>query len=331
MYDPELDRFKSDIHFLQYAIERYGYLRDRRKSSRASHVLRHPGNGDKIVVRRESDGHWTYFSLRDDRDNGTILDFVRGRERSRSFGEVCDELRRWLGTARPEAASWASEPKERQRDPRSVAQVFAAAHVASDSPYLRSRGLRPDTLDHPRFAGTWREDSRGNVLFAHHDDAGQLTGFEVKNRGYTRFSTGGTKSAWQSAAEADDRFAVFTESAIDALSHHQLHPDRAARSRYLSTAGARWSPRSTPMTRAARSPPGSRNSRGRTPTSPSRATSRRARKTGMRRCRRLRPRDEHRFAAPRSPRRCTPMPPGLGQAHGDPPRHARSDPRLRPR
>jgi hypothetical protein len=64
MYDAELDRFKSDISLLRYAIERHGYQRDRRKSSRSSHVLRHLASDDKIIVRRNPDGHWTYFYFR---------------------------------------------------------------------------------------------------------------------------------------------------------------------------------------------------------------------------------------------------------------------------
>ena len=79
MHDDELHRFKSDIHFLQYAADRYGYQRDGRESSVASHVLRHPATNDKIVVRKDKDGHWTYFSVRDDRDHGTIIDFVQRR------------------------------------------------------------------------------------------------------------------------------------------------------------------------------------------------------------------------------------------------------------
>jgi hypothetical protein len=79
--------------------------------------------------------------------------------------------------------------------------------------------------------------ARGNVLFAHSDDAGAVTGFEVKNHGFTGFAAGGRKTAWQSAARPDDRALVITESAIDALSHHQLHPQERSAVRYLSTAG----------------------------------------------------------------------------------------------
>ncbi len=238
MYDPELDRFKSDIHLVQYAIERCGYQRDPRESSRVSHVLRHPANGDKIVVRRAPGGHWIYFSVRDDRDNGTIVDFVGKRERVSSFRELRDGLRRWLGIAPALPVDWSPRPSAPAPDRRSVFRAFAVAREVTDSPYLRERGLHLETLRDPRFAGTWRQDARGNALFAHRDDAGELTGFEIKNRGFTRFAPGGTKSAWQSGVDADDRFAVVTESAIDALSYHQLHRDRADRGRYLSTAGA---------------------------------------------------------------------------------------------
>jgi Toprim-like len=238
MHDPELDRFKSDIHLAQYAIERCGYQRDRRESSRVSHVLRHPANHDKIIVRRAPGGHWIYFSVRDDRDHGTIIDFVRLRERPSSFGELRDELRRWLGIAPSPPVDWSGSPNAPAPDRHSVGRAFAAAREVTESPYLRERGLRPETLCDPRFAGTWRQDARGNVLFAHRDDGGELTGFEIKNRGFTRFAPGGTKSTWQSGTDADDRFAVVTESAIDALSYHQLHRDRADRARYFSTAGA---------------------------------------------------------------------------------------------
>jgi hypothetical protein len=235
MHDDELHRFKCDIHFLHYAADRYGYRRDRRESSVGSHVLRHPATDDKIVVRKDRDGHWTYFSVRDDRDHGTIIDFVQRRGRHLSLGSVREELRSWLGTARPVPDALETPRRSRPAQRRPVAEVFEAARLASTCDYLCARGLRPETLSDPRFAGTWRLDARGNVLFAHRDETGALTGFEVKNRGFTGFAAGGTKSVWQSRAFPGDQKLVITESAIDALSHYQLYRDAA---RYVSTAGA---------------------------------------------------------------------------------------------
>ena len=241
MHDDELHRFKSDIHFLHYAADRYGYRRSRRESSVASHVLRHPATDDKIVVRKDRDGHWTYFSVRDDRDHGTIVDFVQRRTWHSSLGSVRQELRSWLGTARPLPETLELPRRSAPAKRQSVAEVFEAARVASTCDYLAARGLRPETLSDRRFAGTWRVDTRGNVLFAHRDDTGELTGFEVKSRGFTGFASGGKKTAWQSRALPDDQVLVITESAIDALSHHQLYRDAA---RYVSTAGT---PSSTQM------------------------------------------------------------------------------------
>lgn len=236
MYDHELDCFKRDIHLVAFAVERYGYVRDRRESSRASHVLRHEASDDKIVVRQDADGHWTYFSVRDGRDNGTVIDFVQARG-GRGLREVREELRRYLGSARPPPEHPATSPRPARLDTRSVEEAFAQARRADNSPYLNARGLRPETLGDRRFADTWRLGPYQNVLFAHRDDTGAVTGFEVKNQGLTGFATGGRKSAWQSQARPDDRALVLTESAIDALSHYQLHPEHAGRTRYLSTAG----------------------------------------------------------------------------------------------
>jgi hypothetical protein len=241
MHDFELHQFKSDVDLVQYAIDRYGYQRDRRESSRASHVLRHSATNDKIVVRKAPDGHWTYFSVRDDRDHGTIVDFVKARGRHSSLGHVREELRQWLGTARPivdYGAPVVAAASAAPRDGRALAKAFAAASGADNSPYLNTRGIRPETLRHPRFAGTWGLDGRGNTLFVHTTDAGAVTGFEIKNRGFTGFATGGTKSAWRSAARTTDAAIVLTESAIDALSYFQIHSGQADRSRFLSTGGA---------------------------------------------------------------------------------------------
>jgi hypothetical protein len=241
MHDFELHRFKTDIDLVQYATDRYGYQRDRRESSRACHVLRHAVTNDKIIVRKASDGHWTYFSVRDDRDQGTIVDFVQARGRHTSLGHVREELRHWLGTSPPivdYGVPFVAAASAAPRDGRAVARAFAVASGADNSPYLNTRGIRPETLRDPRFAGTWKLDRRNNTLFVHTTETGQLTGFEIKNRGFTGFATGGTKTAWQSAARPTDDALVITESAIDALSYFQLHPGARDRTRYLSTGGA---------------------------------------------------------------------------------------------
>ena len=128
MHGDEFDRFKTDINLVEYAADRYGYQRVRRESSRASASLRHPANDDKVIVSKASRGHWVYFSVRDDRDNGTIVDFILRRE-NKSLGEVRDDLRQWLGMPRPERSPSDRAPDlrpvERSRD--AVVAAIAAA------------------------------------------------------------------------------------------------------------------------------------------------------------------------------------------------------------
>lgn len=235
MHDDELEQFKRDIHFVEFAVSRYGYRRLPRESSRSSHVLAHAGTKDKILVARDADGHWVYCSVRDDRDNGTIVDFVQHRRRA-DLGRTRRELRDWLRTPRPDPG-----PDRRPdcpavvRDRHAVVDAFARARSLRNSPYLNSRGIHQETLQSPRFRGTWKVDARGNVLFPHRDGEG-ICGFEIKNAGFTGFAKGGTKALWQSARRPSDKILLLTESAIDAISYQQLH--RTEHVGYMSFAGA---------------------------------------------------------------------------------------------
>ena len=77
-------------------------------------------------------------------------------------------------------------------------------------------------------------DRRNNALFPHYDKDG-LCGFEVKNKGFTGFASGGVKGLWYSQAKATDGRLVLVESAIDAMSFHALQGDIFTR--YMSTGG----------------------------------------------------------------------------------------------
>ena len=76
--DPELESFKTGIDLRIYAAA-LGYELDRRESWRGSSVMRDP-KGDKVIVKRDTDQHYVYFSVRDEADNGSIIDFVMPRK-----------------------------------------------------------------------------------------------------------------------------------------------------------------------------------------------------------------------------------------------------------
>jgi hypothetical protein len=245
--DNELHRFK-EIPLAQFAAARgYQLVTGERtnagtwRGSTASSVLmRHPATDDKIVIRRDDDGHWIYFSVRDSADHGTIVDFLQ-RRGQRNLGEVRQELRRWSGSFQivASAAPASRVPEEiRRRKRADLLEAFRGLRQPDNNTYLNARGIRPETLRAERFRGTWLEDERGNAVFPHRDPTGanSVGGWEKKNNGFTGFSPNGEKTIWISRAKRGDTTLVIAESAIDALSYHQLHPDE--RTRYVSTGGA---------------------------------------------------------------------------------------------
>lgn len=232
--DTELERFKIEVVLPEFAAAR-GYFLDRRASSRNSVVMRHP-DGDKIIIARyEGTTHWVYCSVRDGRDNGTIVDFLQNRGVG-SLGMVRKTLRDWLGMSRPtsQLPLFVQELQPISRDRAEVIAEWEKAAPCLSLPYLTGRGLGPDVLALPQFAGRVRVDRRHNALFPHYDKAG-LSGFEVKNKGFTGFAAGGRKGLWYSRAKETDRRLVLVESAIDAISFHVLFGDQ--HTRYMSTGG----------------------------------------------------------------------------------------------
>lgn len=224
--DEELDRFKQ-IDLRSYARS-VGYSLDPRDKS----AMHHAG-GDKIIISRKPDGHFTYWSVRDDRDKGTIIDFI-ARRRGFNLGQVRKELRGWTATSSIVATPLPELPVT-VRDHDLVRRRYSAMAVALRHDYLeQERGIPREVLQSRRFNGCVKIDRHGNAVFAHYDLDG-VCGFELRNAGFKGFSTGGTKGLFLSNAMPDDERLVFCESGIEALSHCALYSHAAAR--YASVGG----------------------------------------------------------------------------------------------
>jgi hypothetical protein len=227
----ELEAFKRAIDLRQFAVS-LGYQIDRRESWRGSTVLRR--GADKIVVKRNGNGHYVFFSVREDDDHGTVIDFVQRRQ-NLNLGAVRKLLRPWIG--RPATRMQFPALELTSSDRMRVECAFRRMADVSRYPYLeQDRCVPAVVLCSPRFVGRMRIDSHGNTVFPHFDAAG-LCGYEIKNRGFTGFAAGGEKGLWFSHIRLDDRRLILTESAIDALSHAALFPDANDQTRYASLGG----------------------------------------------------------------------------------------------
>src|SRR6266581_1716671 len=227
----EFDAFKRRIDLRQFAVS-LRYQMDRRESWRGSTVLRR--GADKIVVKRNGNGHYVFFSVRDDDDHGTLIDFLQRRQ-NLSLGAVRQILRPWIG--RPAASPQFPVLESTSPNRMHVECAYRRMADAARFPYLEhERGVPAAVLLAPRFAGRMRIDFRGNTVFPHFDAAG-LCGYEIKNRGFSGFAAGGQKGLWLSHTRLDDRRLILAESAIDALSYAALFPDAEDQTRYASLGG----------------------------------------------------------------------------------------------
>jgi len=216
----ELECFKREISLPEYAAAE-GYELIKNESSRNSIIMQRESDDDKIIIATAADGHGTYFSVRDNQDNGSIVDFVQKRK-GLNLGQVRKELRPWIGAEPVQMNHRIKKPLPSTADRQKVLQAIGRSQPAGKHEYLVSRGIHPETLADPRFAGVIRRDERDNALFPHYDREG-LSGYETKNYGgFTGFASGGKKSIWYSTNTGRSERLVLTETAIDALSYAEV-------------------------------------------------------------------------------------------------------------
>lgn len=229
--EQELESFKTDINLVGFATS-HGYELDVRASSRNSATMTNAA-GDKIIVGRALDGHWIYFSVRDDRDHGSIIDFVQHRGGG-SLGEVRKRLRSPAISPTPNFAPETLEPIT--PDAVKVRAAFAAMRPLEPCrQFLENvRGIPSEVLDSKRFDGRILSDGFSNAIFPHWNAEG-LSGYEIKNNDFTGFAPGGQKGLWGSRTQPTDKTLVIAETAIDALSYAALFG--LERTRFVSTAG----------------------------------------------------------------------------------------------
>lgn len=234
--DTELERFKREINLVEFA-ESVGYTLIGKPSKHSATMVY---GGDKIVVATDAaDGHGIYFSVHDDSDHGSVIDFAQKRN-GQTLGHIRKELRGWVSEpTRPSpkrrpAAERLAKPAAIQRD-RAALLVRSLQLVPYTGRYLASRGLRDDIVK----SFDVQQDARGNAVFVHSDEVG-VTGWEVKNKGFTGFVEGGQRAFAFGRMRPDEpihRLFVF-EAAIDMLSFVQIHHVDGDGAVYASSGGA---------------------------------------------------------------------------------------------
>jgi len=238
--ETELNQFKELINLSEFSAS-MGYCIDRSESSKNSIVMRK--DRDKIIIARSGESqHYIYFSVRDESDNGTIIDFIQKRTGD-NLGMIRKTLRPWIGQTSiqrptPTIHTYEKNIKPTSRDFAHIHKEFSTLKIITNHPYLLYRGINETIQADKRFKGKIYRDTRRNAVFPHYDENG-LVGFELKNKNFTGMPPGSKKTVWVSNSFKTDERLVITESGIEALSHYALFCNE--HDRYISLGGS-WSP-----------------------------------------------------------------------------------------
>ena len=216
----ELVRFKEDINLLEFAMS-YGYQYQRSESTKNSAVLR---KGDEtLVVVTNDQSYGQYFSLKNQKDCGSIIDFVQNREVI-NLGKVRKELRPWLPSPFPSLEPSLVPTKKAKRKPASQFQIERMLEWHRLTPYRgdflqKNFNLSRETIQ--LFAEKIRLNEDGFPCFRHVDLDG-ITGFEIENSLGCDFSISGKPALFvHRISDRIDRI-VIVSSAAEAMAYHQL-------------------------------------------------------------------------------------------------------------
>lgn len=218
---------------------------------------------DKLVVFKGRGGDWMYFNSQDDRDKGSVVDWMKNRvSTGRIAGieqlpgrnlwqSVNDHFRTYLNLSETERPKLTLPPISEAVPGEKFHGIYTKdCRPLEDTAYLESRGITKSTLENPQFAGrilnqqhtVQREGMPAktytNTAFpAYHE--GRVVGLELKGEGFKGQAAESqfARSLWLSKLPEGKppTHLVVSESAIDTLSYAQMHPGE--RALYASTSG----------------------------------------------------------------------------------------------
>ncbi|TDN39874.1 hypothetical protein A8B98_16925 [Hymenobacter sp. UV11] len=204
-----------------------------------------------------------YFNSQDDRDKGSVVDWMKNRvSTGRIAGieqlpgrnlwqSVNDHFRAYLNLPEAERPKLTLPPISETAPGEKFHSIYTKdCRPLENTAYLESRGITKTTLENPQFAGrilnqlhTVQRDGMPaktyvNTAFpAYHE--GRVVGLELKGEGFKGQAAESqfARSLWLSKLPEGKppTHLVVSESAIDTLSYAQMHPGE--RALYASTSG----------------------------------------------------------------------------------------------
>ena len=248
-----LDDYRREIDLVTF-LEHEGFSVNTKKGPRHGKwvTMEQRDTDRRLIVSRKQNGEYRYYNPCDDFDKGTIIDFVAGKKHydlstKKGWREIADYLNDYLGRPTHHLHSVQTQPAEAVKRNRAVVQYFELEPL-TDTRYLESRGIRPETLSSFPFGQrifnqTFKSEDKGfvvtNTVFPLENENGML-GLVVRNEKYNKIMGSKEDGVWVSNIDPTrpPREVFICESPIDALSYHELNPPAQPHERlYVAMAG----------------------------------------------------------------------------------------------
>lgn len=229
--------FRAEISIMELAIAN-GYVLSKKDGLKWP-VLKDSVSGEKIIIiNPTSSANQGYFNPQDDKDKGTLIDFVKNRlgsifayeSGSSEISNINKVLYSYLKLDAPEKRI-NQATINKIKDNRIIKDFVIPDGITSlQAPeYLLSRHLAASVINDELFKGRIFNVKIGNynnnIGFPYYDVAGAIIGYEIRNKDYKHVVDGSNRSAgvWHSNIPTVTEQIVLTESPIDALSYYQLN------------------------------------------------------------------------------------------------------------
>jgi hypothetical protein len=229
-----IEELKQKISLFDFATA-HGYVWDK-KAGYKWPVLKHP-SGDKIILVNATQRTQGYFNPHDDKDKGSIIQFVKNRLGTlfptdvfkNDWYNVFIILNRHLNIPLADRKQVESLHKPRTKKNMPGPAFNDLLIRLSNYNYLSSRKLTTETLFSNLFDGRIFNytcfSKKEYIAFPYFNDEGKIGGVEIRNDDFKMFHKGSNRSSciWHSNIEADIKKLCLFESPIDALSFFQLY------------------------------------------------------------------------------------------------------------
>ncbi len=196
---------KRGVNLVALATERYGLTITEKSRDESAYTLENKAQGERITVKVGPEGYHIYNNHNNDRDKGSVVDFLQQRHPERNLGQVKGMLQEMVPGAKqaldyekfqaqqvrkaPSAADARYEAlPAAERRAAMVRETMGPNPQLTDASYLLERGLSKETVSDPAF--------KGRVFTDQHSERQERLGQAQRNVGFPFYNEKGVQS-WE--------------------------------------------------------------------------------------------------------------------------------------